>query len=161
MSIAVKNRTLVLLIRSPHYSDHTGPVPRVTLAVRFHCMYVMLLLDDLHHGCQTFRDSSKTPQSKFTRLLPFLQTIELPFVVITYSSLQHYMNNYVQLLTPCVFPSTVQSYIILGQGVARHYYDNQCYIAISIVAKKQSIMLCILKYGKHKLPSYPFWRMGN
>ena len=64
----------------------------------------------------------------FTLLLPFLQKIKLPFVVFMYISLQHCTNNYVQLLTTsCVFSSIVHSYVIQGQGVARHYYDCQCH----------------------------------
>ena len=90
----------------------------------------MLLLDNLH-----LRGSSTTPQLgylsliffKFTPLLPFLQKIKLPFVVFMYINLQHCTNNYVQLLTTsCVFSSIVHSYVIQGQGFARHYYDCQC-----------------------------------
>ena len=42
--------------------------------------------------------------SKFTPVLPFLRTIELPCVIATYNCTQRYTNNYVQLLsTSCVF----------------------------------------------------------
>ena len=102
------------------------------------CLYVrLLLLDALHLGGQTFRGSSMTPGQvvcfiffKFTLLLLFLRTIELPIQVITYNCPQRYANNYVQLSTSCVFSSIVPTYVLQGQGVIRHYYNGQYYVAI-------------------------------
>ena len=99
----------------------------------------LLLLDDLHLGRQTFRGSSTTHGQvfsvlffKFTRLLLFLRTIELPFLVITYNCRPRYSNNYVQLLTTsCVFYSIVQSYAIQGRGVTTRHYDGKCYVTNS------------------------------
>ena len=45
--------------------------------------------------------------------------------------------------------------VMQGPGVATRNCDCQCYIEISRVGKKQSIMLYILKLGKPELPSYP------
>ena len=67
--------------------------------------------------------------SRFTPLSPFLRTVELPFIVITYNCPQRNDNNSVQLLTtPCVFSSIVQSHVIQGLRVARRHYHYQYYI---------------------------------
>ena len=55
----------------------------------------------------------------------FLQTIELPFVAVTYNCPQRYANNYVQLFTTsCVFSTSVRSYVTKGQGVTRRYCNK-------------------------------------
>ena len=67
----------------------------------------------------------------YDMLFPFLQTIELLFVVIAYNCLQCYANNCVQLFTmSCVFSMIFQSYITHGQGVARHHCNCLYYIVI-------------------------------
>ena len=119
---------------------------------------MLLLLDALYLGRQTFRGPSTTPRSghprphgrviydptvgssttprsgrlslnisKFTQLLPFPRTMELPFVVITYNSPQYYVKNDVELLTSRVFSSIVRSYVTQRQGVARRYCNRQYY----------------------------------
>ena len=72
--------------------------------------------------------------SKFTPLLPFVKTTELPFVIIRYNYPQLYANNYLTLLTTSnVFPATVPTYVIQGQLIARHYCSCKYYVAITIL----------------------------
>ena len=88
---------------------------------------------------QTFKGSSTTPQSgclsfifsNIIFLLPFLQTIELPFVVITYNCPHRYVNNYIYSLI-------VQSYVIQRQGVAT--------ITASVMLQIQEILTGSTKY---------------
>ena len=105
------------------------------------CVYVYVcicvcnsMFVDLHLGRQIFRVSSTILRlgclslifSRFTSLIPFLRTIELPFVVITFSYPQRYANSYVQLLTTSrVFFSNVQSYVMQEQGIATRCYKCQ------------------------------------
>ena len=44
ISMITKYTTLVLLIRSPRYSGQFGPVPNVTIIVRFYCILLSILL---------------------------------------------------------------------------------------------------------------------
>ena len=73
---------------------------------------------------------------KFTPQLTFLRTIKLPF--ITYNCLQCYVNNYVQLLTSCVFSLIVPNDITQGQGVTT---TASITVAISRVGFQEAIKI--------------------
>ena len=109
-------------------------------ACTYVCMYVMLLLDALHLGRQSFRGSSTT---SWPGRLSFM-------------CWQHH-----------VFSSTVPSYVIPVQGIARCYYNCQYYVAILrdidwqhqvprhrwiFLLWRFSILLLTVTY---ELPSYP------
>ena len=85
------------------------------------CVYVMLLrLDALHLGRQTFRGSSTTPQ----RSRQFYPAFTISRKPCSY---------YVQLSV-----TIVPSHVTQGQGVTRRYYNCQYYVTISRVGFQEA-----------------------
>ena len=146
--------------------------------------YVVRLLDALYLGRQTFRSSSMTPQLgrqfnffKIHHSSTLSVNNQITPVVIMYNCRQCYVNNYVQMLTTCVFSSIVPSFVTQGQGVAMRYYNCQNYVGISRdddwqhqapSTKHQGIdgyfcdnvfLYCYCNSHNHELPSNPIRRM--
>ena len=94
------------------------------------CLYfVLLLLDTLYLGRQTFRCSSTTSKGRVVsvcfQIQPSINISMNNRIFLCSYYVQCYLINCVPLLTTCVFSSIVRSYVIQGQGVARHCYNYQ------------------------------------
>ena len=103
-------------ICGPHKGEYIITIHREYVCV-YVCMYSSLTLCISGDKLSTTVGLSQVNFGRnFSPLLPFLRTIELPFVVITYNDPQRYAKHYVQLLTTSrVFSSIVPTYVTQGR----------------------------------------------